>query len=135
MKEGYDQNSEEINISVSDLVQDFTLKHQDNITEPMINDLFVILTETFGDGFIQGFNLGVDELEEKPKDQLEWWEYQDDDQAWIDDAATLTLEELDYYDNGSLEHWQGLLEEMDRLNLDDLPPGSPFDRGDKDGNE
>ena len=43
-----------------------------DMTETMINDLFVILGETFGDGFIQGFNLGVNDTE-KPKDHFEWW--------------------------------------------------------------
>ena len=44
-------------------------------------------------GLYRGLILGVDDIGgETQRVTLEWWEYQDGDQAWIDDAATLTLE-------------------------------------------
>tara|TARA_R110002167_G_C12643272_1_gene648555 strand:- start:1120 stop:1506 length:387 start_codon:yes stop_codon:yes gene_type:complete len=126
MSDGYDQNSEEINFIPSALVEDFSTKHVANMTKPMIHDLFVILEETFGDGFIQGFNLGVDDGNAH-KNNMEWWNGQDEDEVWVDSHTWEDLEE--FYGDKDLKYWQSLQDQLDEMNI---IPGSAIGRK-KDG--
>lgn len=105
----HNQNSEDVVFDPKEFVEDFTLRYQDSMTESMIYDLFVVVKEAYGDGFIHGFNLGVEDSQ--PVDHLEWYEQQDADEEWIEEMSMKQLELLQEYE-------QYL----------DLPPGSPFDR-------
>lgn len=107
----YNQNSEDVVFDPKEFVEDFTLRYQDSMTESMIYDLFIVVKEAYGDGFIQGFNLGVNETEE-------WWAVQDKDDEWIDEMSLITLQELDEYYSDCPD--------------EDLPPGSPFERRTRD---
>lgn len=110
--DGYNQNSEDVLFFAKEFVEDFALKHQKNINEEMINDLFIIIKEAYGDGFIHGFNLGVE-------DTSDWYIAQDSDEAWINEQSIRLLEERNNYSK-------------DMPDEEDLPPGSPFGRRNKD---
>ena len=160
MKEGYDQNKPKELFSAMDLAADIIVKHASSMNPDLIADIATMVKEAYEDGYCNALANNADkpewyaqqdadkswvashdlddldafweELDARHIDQLlielkkiETDLITDEDQAWIDDAAKLTLEELEAYDDDT--RWGKELREDD-----DLPPGSPFDRKNKD---
>ena len=117
-----------------ELATDLIIKHK-IAGAVLIDDIISVIQEAYGDGWCTGFNEGAG-LEEKPVDEVEWWEHQDMDEDWVDSHDLADLEA--FYGEMDLHYLQKMLDEIDGLEekyapMDpkDLPPGFPFDRKEK----
>lgn len=119
-------------IDFENIVEDFIVKHAAHLDSEMINDLNIIASEMYGDGWCKGFQEAT-EVAEKPQGALEWWEDQDKDEEWIEGHKLADLEE--FYGEMDLQYLQTMLEEIDKIEANyppmkwaDLQPGHPLDK-------
>jgi hypothetical protein len=125
----------------NDLAADIVVKHLQLLDADVVKDITTAIKEAYGDGYCRGFN---DATELKDNNHLQWWEYQDNDQKYLEDMNEAIENDIEEYQKMSAEIEAEIQALSDRLDNDDevygdipniphdmLPPGTPFDRSKK----
>lgn len=66
----------------SEVAADLIMRHARNMDSVMIQDITMLVEEVYCDGYCRGHNDAL-QIEEKPRDALEWWSDMDKDEDYI----------------------------------------------------
>ena len=102
----------------SEVAADLIMRHARNMDSIMIQDITMLVEEVYSDGYCRGYNEAL-QVEEKPRDALEWWEDLDKDDEYIKSVefSNEVKEQLEseFWDDLSKEEVEQLFLYLDQL--------------------